>query len=108
MSLSLLYTRGTTAPAIALPEEGLPTQRVFSQGTMADSEDGGAAPILLGALVPQHGQPGHCSLSWCVNHRLSLHGSQGTCGPCAVLGCDGCAVHMQMLPKPRSIPVTLS
>lgn len=33
MSLSVLYTRGTTAPATALPEEGLPTQRVFSQGT---------------------------------------------------------------------------
>lgn len=46
MSLSLLYTRRTTAPAIALPEKALPTQRVFSAGhsypagTMADSEDG--------------------------------------------------------------------
>lgn len=60
MLLSLFYTRGTTAPATALPEKALPTQRVFSAGhsypagTMADSEDGGAAPIVLRALVPQH------------------------------------------------------
>lgn len=104
MSLSLLYTRGTRAPY----PEGVLAVHSYPAGSMADSEDGGAVPILLGALVPQHDQPGHCSLSWCVNHRLSLHGSQGTCGPCAVLGCDGCAVYMQTLPKPRSIPVTLS
>lgn len=58
VSLSLLYTHGQLL--LQLPEEGLPTQRVFSPGhsypvgTMADSEDKGAAPILLRALVPQH------------------------------------------------------